>query len=82
MLEIKITNLWTNRMIGDERYPADYDMNGGSIAAWPAWLIDGTARTGKRSTFATRNYWSTDTPLVRSGLCGPVTVRSYARVNP
>ncbi len=82
VLEIKITNLWTNRMIGDERYPADYDMNGGSIAAWPAWLTDGTARTGKRSTFATRSYWSTDTPLVRSGLCGPVTVRSYARVNP
>jgi hypothetical protein len=50
-LEIKITNLWVNRLVGDEQPEAE-----------------------KKYTFSTFRPYTKDSPLLESGLLGPVTV--------
>jgi hypothetical protein len=52
-LEVKITNLWPNRLIGDESLPKE-----------------------QRVTWTTFNPFKATSPLLRSGLLGPVTIRS------
>jgi hypothetical protein len=79
-LEIRVTNLWPNRLIGDERLPADYDRDGALVKKWPAWLLDGEARPPGRVTFTTWKHWSADSPLLPSGLLGPVVIRPYLHV--
>jgi hypothetical protein len=54
-LEIRITNLWPNRMIGDQQPSA-----------------------GKKYTFASYRPYAKDSPLLESGLLGPVTVASVS----
>ncbi|MDR2130423.1 MAG: hypothetical protein LBP56_04550 [Odoribacteraceae bacterium] len=76
-LEIRVTNLWPNRLIGDERYPEDYERSGYLVKAWPAWLLDARERPTKRVTFTTWKHWSADSPLLPSGLIGPVIIRPY-----
>ncbi|MDR0393518.1 MAG: hypothetical protein LBH77_00005, partial [Tannerella sp.] len=76
-LEIKITNLWPNRLIGDEHLPEDYESDGRRIKKWPEWLINHTERPSERITFTTWKYWDKDSPLQPSGLTGPVTIRPY-----
>jgi len=48
-LEIKITNLWLNRLVGDRQPSAE-----------------------KKYTFITFQHYTKDTPLLDSGLLGPV----------
>ncbi|MEW6743216.1 MAG: glycosyl hydrolase [Planctomycetota bacterium] len=76
-IQIKVTNLWVNRLIGDDRLPRDVEWaSGGPLAAWPEWLVEKRPRpeTG-RLTFTTWHHWSTNDPLPDSGLLGPVTLR-------
>ncbi|KAA6300055.1 MAG: hypothetical protein EZS26_003809, partial [Candidatus Ordinivivax streblomastigis] len=61
---------WANRLIGDEPLPDDGIHDG----QFPQWLIDGTARTSGRYTFATRKHYNTNSPLSESGLLGPVSI--------
>jgi hypothetical protein len=76
-LEVRVTNLWPNRLIGDEQLPPDADHNpGGAIRAWPEWLLQGTPRPSGRIAFTTWQHWHRDSPLIESGLLGPVTLRS------
>ena len=80
-LEVKITNLWPNRLIGDEKYPDDCTPDGswktGAIPAWPEWLLKGRPRPeSRRVTFTTWKYYSKDSPLLPSGLLGPVRLIS------
>jgi len=73
-LEIRVTNLWVNQLIGDERKPAYLKWGpDGRPAEWPDWLIDGgpVPETG-RATFATWKFFNATDPLVPSGLLGPV----------
>ena len=81
-LEVKVTNLWPNRLIGDEQYPDDCTPDGswktGRIPAWPEWLLKGQPRPEpRRITFTTWKYYTKDAPLLPSGLLGPVTLRGH-----
>jgi hypothetical protein len=80
-LEVKVTNLWVNRLIGDEQLPEDSQRNAdGTLKAWPEWLQgDGPSPAG-RSTFTTWRLWKKDSPLVKSGLLGPVTLQVSERI--
>jgi hypothetical protein len=50
-IEVQVTNLWVNRLVGDEQPEAE-----------------------KRYTFSTFKPYTKDSPLVESGLLGPVTL--------
>ena len=75
-LEVKVTNLWPNRLIGDEQLPPDMEWNGLQLKGWPQWLLDGKASPTGRLTFTTWHHWKKDSPLLESGLLGPVTLRT------
>ncbi|MCY3017609.1 MAG: glycosyl hydrolase [Planctomycetota bacterium] len=81
-LEVKVVNLWINRMLGDEQLPEDCDRNpNGTLKKWPQWVLDGKRSPTGRFTFTTWKLWKKDAPLQESGLLGPVTVRVAARTD-
>jgi hypothetical protein len=75
-LVIKVTNLWPNRLIGDEQLPPDCEWNGDALKAWPQWLLDGKPSPTGRLTFTTWHHWKKDSPLLPSGLLGPVMLQT------
>ncbi|MEO7718742.1 MAG: glycosyl hydrolase [Capsulimonas sp.] len=75
-LIVKVTNLWPNRLIGDEQLPPDAEWSNGALKAWPQWLLDGKPSPTGRLTFTTWHYWTKDSKLLESGLLGPVTLRT------
>jgi hypothetical protein len=80
-LEVAVTNLWINRMIGDEELPEDSDRNpDGTLKSWPKWVEEGKPSPTGRFTFTSWRLWKKGEPLVESGLMGPVTLRVTALV--
>ncbi|MEI6780642.1 MAG: glycosylhydrolase-like jelly roll fold domain-containing protein, partial [Verrucomicrobiota bacterium] len=76
-LEVKVVNLWINRLIGDEQLPEDSDRNpDGTLKSWPQWLTDGKPSPTGRYTFTSWRLWKKKDTLVPSGLLGPVTIQS------
>lgn len=87
IIEVKVTNLLANRMIGDEQEPediawsepsftADKLYRGRKLVRYPYWFIKGLPRPSKgRYTFSTWNYYRKDDPLLPSGLLGPVQIK-------
>jgi hypothetical protein len=73
-LEVKVTNLWPNRLIGDEQLPDDREWNGKRLQGWPQWVLDGKPSPTGRFTFTTWHHWTKDDTLRPSGLIGPVTI--------
>jgi hypothetical protein len=81
-LEVKVTNLWVNRMIGDENLPEDSSRNpDGTLKEWPQWLQEGKPSPTGRTTFTSWRLWKAGDPLQPSGLIGPVTLHVMERVN-
>ncbi len=73
LLEVQVTNLWCNRMIGDEQMPEDSERTPeGLLKSWPQWLLEGKPSPAGRHTFATYRVWKNNSPLQESGLLGPV----------
>ena len=74
-LEVKVTNLWVNRLIGDEQLPPDCDWKGGpAFKEWPQWLLDDKPSPTGHITFTTWRHWNKNDPLKPSGLLGPVVL--------
>ena len=82
-LEIEVTNVWANRLIGDEQEPPDCEWvpghhfanQGGYLKRFPDWFVKKEPRSSKgRFCFTTWNYFTKDSPLIPSGLLGPVTI--------
>jgi hypothetical protein len=75
-LEIRVTTLWPNRIIGDEHLPAENEYNtrpsDSSIKRTPDWFAEGREKPGERITFQTWRFFTKDDPLLESGLLGPV----------
>ncbi len=81
-LEISVVNLWINRMIGDEQLPLDADWKDfETLRAWPEWFLNGTPRPSGRYTFTSSRPYPKDTPLVPSGLLGPVVVQPAVQMD-
>lgn len=81
-LIVEVTNLWTNRLIGDEQFPDDMGWNGVQLKGWPEWFLRHETRPEtRRKTFTTWRHNFKDTPLLPSGLIGPVMLRSVRVLN-
>ncbi len=63
-LEIDVTNLWVNRLIGDAALPQEKRVTQTNVAL----------QRGNRTLRPFQGYGSTD-PLVRSGLLGPIRIQ-------
>ena len=83
-LEIKVTNLWPNRLIGDDTlYADDCEWMGKTrrgvkefgVREIPQWVKDGKPSPTGRHTFTTWRHWSKEDDLLPSGLIGPVILR-------
>ena len=82
-LEIAVVNLWVNRLIGDEQLPIDAEWKDfETLLAWPAWFTNGTSRPSGRYTFTSCRHYRKDTPLIPSGLLGPVMLTVQAALAP
>lgn len=75
-LLVKVTNLWPNRLIGDEQLPPDCEWDGLQLKVWPQWLLDGKPSPTGRLTFTTWHHWKKGMEPLESGLLGPVTLHS------
>ena len=80
-LEVKVVNLWINRLIGDEHLPEDSQRNAnGTLKEWPSWLNEGKPNPAGRFTFTSWRLYKKDDPLADSGLLGPVTLQTAMKV--
>jgi hypothetical protein len=84
-LEVRVTTLWPNRLIGDASLPDDIpwnepDRRGAYPAQWPDWLLQGQPRPSGRFAFCARkDVYAKDDLLLPSGLMGPVTLRTVEK---
>ncbi len=70
-VEIYVTNLWYNRLVGDEiKSPLE-------TGSTPKWVLEGKSRAddNSRYTFTLSKGWDANSKPIPSGLIGPVKLR-------
>lgn len=76
-IEIRVTNLWPNRMIGDEFLPVENEYSKDKfIFKLPEWYTSNQSKSDDRITFCTWKSFSKEDPLLESGLLGPAFIRT------
>ncbi|MFI5193673.1 MAG: glycosylhydrolase-like jelly roll fold domain-containing protein, partial [Chitinophagales bacterium] len=80
-LVLEVSNVWANRLIGDEQEPADCEWlpgplgDGRYLKEFPDWFLNKQPRPSRgRYCFTTWNYFTKSSPLSSSGLFGPVRI--------
>jgi len=74
-LEVEVVNGWVNRLVGDQQ-EADKEIR---TVSWPSGLLEGKSFKTGRYTFSTHDFYKVDSPLMPSGLLGPVRLMSIAK---
>jgi hypothetical protein len=88
-VEVSVTNLWVNRMVGDELEPDDMEWAepfrfgavprepavGRFLKSVPQWLINGEPRPTRRKAVMSFKFFGKDHPLKPAGMMGPVTLQ-------
>ena len=70
---VKVTNLYPNRMIGDEHLPEKYAYDEyGRLRCFPSWYVEGKSEKRERVLFSPWKHYRKDDPLLEAGLLGPV----------
>jgi hypothetical protein len=77
-LEIEVVNRWANRLIGDKQ-PADANVR--TVERPPGFLGGQPIKAG-RYTYCTHDPYNAQSPLVSSGLLGPVTLMHSQGIEP
>ena len=70
-LVIQVVNLWPNRIIGDENMEESKRLAG----EWPGWVLAKEPVPGGKYTFASWKHYTAESPLLSSGLLGPVSIQ-------
>jgi len=79
-LRIEVANTWVNRLIGDEQLPLDSKWKDWeTLVEWPDWFRQQTKRPTERHTLTSARHYNKDTPLMPSGLLGPVTIQQAGK---
>lgn len=72
-LVLKVTNLYPNRMIGDEHLPEKYKYDKyGRLCKFPDWYLKGENIERERVLFSPWKHYHKEEPLLEAGLLGPV----------
>jgi len=85
-LVVKVTNLWPNRIIGDDFKPEDSTFAPGKpimerhLNGWPRFVLDGKPSPSGKYTFATWKHWTKEDSPLPSGLLGPVVLRTVTEM--
>ena len=74
LLKVQVTNLWTNRMIGDEKLPDDGMWRMLGEGKLPDWVAKGMPGPNGRRTFTSTRFYESSNDLLPSGLLGPVVL--------
>lgn len=86
-IEIEVANRWINRLIGDEQVPDDapfkrdvsFGSPGYALTKLPDWFPNLDQRPEKRRIgFPFFKHYTKDSPLVPSGLLGPVRIQTVS----
>lgn len=75
LLQIEVTTLWPNRLIGDEYLPVEHEYSKhGFILELPDWYVNNRPKPGQRKAFSVWKHFKKTDPLLPSGLLGPVNI--------